>query len=153
MTSEQDAFADAPCVIAGIRAVDERDGDLVVLEIAVRGSAGSPPGERLDGHPWFLRFHKLIHRVPRPGNTMMSGPDGRITLAVPRAGLEDSIRAIRQAARDADVSYQAFLARRREQALREAAAEPAKRARLAEDQARIDAVLADGAAEGGPSLT
>ena len=35
------------------------------------------------------------------------------------------------------------MAQQREQAQREARAEPAKRARLAEDHARIDAVLAE----------
>jgi hypothetical protein len=73
-------------------------------------------------------------------------PDGWIRIEVPQGQLEDFIRAVRQAARDTDAEYQALLARRREYALREAQtqrerqAEPAKRARLAEDQARIDAV-------------
>jgi hypothetical protein len=74
---------------------------------------------------------------------MGSDSDGRIRLDVPRGQLEDFIRAVRQAARDADAEYQASLARWREYALREAQADPAKRARLAEDQARIDAVLAE----------
>ena len=59
------------------------------------------------------------------------------------------VRAVRQAARDTDAEYQALLARRREYGLREAQAQrerqadSARRARLAEDQARIDAVLAE----------
>ena len=76
-------------------------------------------------------------------------PDGRIRLDVPRGQLEDFIQAVRQAARDTDAEYQASMARYREharrkaQARREAQADPARRARLAEDQARIDAVLAE----------
>jgi hypothetical protein len=67
---------------------------------------------------------------------------------VPRGQLEDVIRAVRRAARDADAEYKALLARRewarREaQAQHERLADPAKRTRLAEDQARIDAVLAE----------
>jgi hypothetical protein len=71
------------------------------------------------------------------------GPDGRIKKAVPRSEIENFVRAMRQAARDTDADYQAFLAQQREQAERDRLAEPGKRARLAEDQARIDAVLAE----------
>ena len=66
-----------------------------------------------------------------------------------RTASPDVIRAVRHAARDTDAEYQALLARRREHALREAQAQrerqadPARRGRLAEDQARIDAVLAE----------
>jgi hypothetical protein len=69
-------------------------------------------------------------------------------MEVPRGQLEDFIRGVRQAARDTDAEYQALLARRREwarrdaQARRERQADLARRARLAEDQARIDEVLA-----------
>lgn len=79
---------------------------------------------------------------------MGSDPDGWIRIEVPPGQLEDFIRAVRQAARDADAYYQTALAHRREYAVREAQtqrerqADPARRARLAEDQARIDAVLA-----------
>ena len=79
---------------------------------------------------------------------MGSDPNGRIRFDVPRGQRGDFIRAVRQAARDADAEYQASMALYREhaqreaQARREAQADPAKRARLAEDQARIDAVLA-----------
>jgi hypothetical protein len=68
--------------------------------------------------------------------------------SVSRGQLEDFIRAVRLAAQDTDAEYQALLARRREYALRESQAQrerqagPARRARLGEDQARIDAVLA-----------
>ena len=70
-------------------------------------------------------------------------------MKVPRGQLEDFIRGVRQAARDADAEYRALLARRREHVLREAQAQherqadPARRARLAADQARIDVVLAE----------
>ena len=76
-----------------------------------------------------------------PGSTGTIGPDGRISFAISRAEIENYVRAIRQAAQEADAAYQASLAQQREQAQREAEAEPAKRARLAQDQARIDAVL------------
>jgi len=79
---------------------------------------------------------------------MGSAPDGRIRIEVPRDQLEDAIRAVPQAARDTDAGYRALLARRREwhqheaQARRERQVDPAIRARLAEDKARIDEVLA-----------
>jgi uncharacterized protein YbaA (DUF1428 family) len=76
-------------------------------------------------------------------------PDGRIRFDVPRGQLEDFVRAVRQASRDTDAEYQVSTARYREyaqreaQARREAQADPAKRARLAEDQSRTDAVVAE----------
>jgi hypothetical protein len=69
-------------------------------------------------------------------------------MEVPQGQLEDFIRGVRQAVRDADAEYQALLTRRREwarrdtQARRERQADPARRARLAEDQARSDEILA-----------
>jgi hypothetical protein len=66
-----------------------------------------------------------------------------LRLAVPRSEIEDFVRAVRQAARDTDVEYQVLLAQQREQAERDRQAGPGKRARLAQDQARIDLVLAE----------
>jgi hypothetical protein len=69
-------------------------------------------------------------------------------VAIPRGQLEGFIRGVRQAARDTDAKYQPLLARRREWVQRDAQAhhdrqaDLARRARLAEDQARIDVVLA-----------
>jgi hypothetical protein len=76
------------------------------------------------------------------------GPEGWIRIAVPPGQLDDFIRAVRQAARDTDAEYQAMMARRRERASAthtlnaRGRPTPARRARLAEAQARIDAVLA-----------
>jgi hypothetical protein len=88
-----------------------------------------------------------VHPGQRQGQ-MGSNPDGWIRIEVPRGQLEDVIRAVRRAARDTDAEYQALparreWARREAQAQHERLADPAKRARLAEDQARIDAVLAE----------
>jgi hypothetical protein len=107
-----------------------------------------PLRARSEKRPWFGQFR---HRVRLGWNQgqMGSDPDGRIRFDVPRGQLEDFIRALRQAARDTDAEYKASMARYREhaqreaQARREAQADPAKRARLAEDQARIDAVLVE----------
>ncbi len=148
MVNSPDAPGDDPCTITGIRAIDESGEGLVEMEITVSCSRASlwkdSPGE----HPWFAQFH---HRLRlRWGQGQMGwGPEGWIRIEVPRGQLEDFIRAFRQAAQDADAYYQAMLPQRREYALREAQtrrerqADPARRARLAEDQARIDAALAE----------
>src|ERR1700728_3226428 len=142
-----DALGDDPCTVTGIRAIDEPDEGLVELEITVRCTRASLWKDRPGEHPWFRTFG---HRVRLAWNRGQMGidPDGWIRIDVPRGQLEDFIRAVRQAARDTDAEYQAFLAGRREwaqrnaQAHRERQADPARRIRLAEDQARIDAVLA-----------
>jgi hypothetical protein len=124
MVNSRDAPGDDPCMVTGIR--------------HRRARRRNCPGE----HPWFGQFRQRVRLAWNQGQ-MGSDSDGQIRLDVPRGQLEDFIRAVRQAARDADAEYQASLARWREYALREAQADPAKRARLAEDQARIDAVLAE----------
>jgi hypothetical protein len=148
MVNSPDAPGADHCTVTGIRAIDEPGEGLVELEITVGRSQPSlwkdSPGE----HPWYGHF---LHRLRRAWNQgqMGSDPDGSIRFNVPRGQLEDFIRAVRQAARDADADYQAMLAHRREwarwdaQARRESQADPARRARLAEDQDRIDAVLAE----------
>jgi hypothetical protein len=143
MVNSPDAPGDDPCTVTGIRAINEPDEGLVELEITV-GCSRASPGE----HPWFGEFRHRVRLAWNQGQ-MSSDPDGSIRVAVPRGQLEDFIRAVRQAARDSDAEYQALLARRREwvqrdaQAQRERQADLAKRARLAEDQAHIDAVLAE----------
>ena len=122
---------------------------MVELEITVGCSRASLWKDRPVEHPWFRAVPSS--GASRPGTRARwgSSPDGRITFDVPRGQLEDFIRAVRQAARDTDAEYLALLARRPEYALREAQArrevqaDPAKRTRLAEDQAWIDAVLAE----------
>jgi hypothetical protein len=148
MVNSPDALGDDPCTVTGIRAVNEPGEGLVELEITVGCSRASLWKDRPGEHPWFREFH---HRVRLGWNQGQMGidPDGRIRFDVPRGQLEDFIRAVRQAARDTDAEYQASVALYREyaereaQARREAQADPARRARLAEDQARIDAVLAE----------
>jgi hypothetical protein len=148
MADSPDALGDDPCMVTGIRAIDEPGQGLVEVEITVGCSSGAGPWKGRPGeHPWFREF---IHRVRLVWNhgQMGSSPEGWIRMAVPRGQLEDFIRGVRQAARDTDADYQSLLAQRREwvqrdaQAHRERQADPARRARLAEDQARIDAVLA-----------
>ena len=137
-----------PCTVTGIRAINEPGEGLVELEITVGCSRASPWKDHPAEHPWFREFH---HRVRLGWNQGQMGidPYGRISFDVPRGQLEDFIRAVRQAMRDTDAEHQASMARYREyahgqaQARREAQADLAKRARLAEDQARIDAVLAE----------
>jgi hypothetical protein len=129
--------------LARVRAIDEREEGLVELEIIVDCGPESPWGDQPGEHPWFLRFHHRVLGLRGPSASGTLGPDGRMTIAVPRGEIEGFIRAVRQAARDANAAFQDFLAQQREQAEREAHGEPAKRARLAEDQARIDAVLAE----------
>jgi len=146
MVNSPDAFGDDPCTVTGIRAIDEPGEGLVEMEITIGCSRASRRKDRPGEHPWFGQFR---HRVRLGWNQGQMGvdPDGRIRFDVPRGELEDFIRAVRQAARDTDAEYQDSMARYREharrqaQARRETQAEPAKRARLAEDQARIDAVL------------
>ena len=148
MVDSTDALGDDPCTVAGIRAIDEPDEGLVELEITVGCSPTSQWKDRPGEHPWFGQFRHRMRLVWGQGQ-MGSDPDGWIRIEIPRGQLEDFIRAVRQAARDTDAEYQALLARRREYALREAQtqrerqADPARRARLAGDQARIDAVLAE----------
>jgi hypothetical protein len=132
MVNSPDALGDDPCTVTGIRAIDEPEGGLVELEITVGCSTTSPRKERPGEHPWFNQFRLRIRLIWGQGQMAIS-PDGWIRIDVPRGQLEDFIRAVRQAA-------QALLARQREQAQREAQADTAKRARLAEDQARIDTV-------------
>ena len=118
------------------------------LEITVGYSWPSLWKDRPDEHPWFSEFRHRVRLVWGQGQ-MGSDPVGWIWIEVPRGQLEDVIPAVRQAARDTDAEYQALLARRREYALRESQAQrerqadPARRGRPAEDQARIDAVLAE----------
>jgi hypothetical protein len=141
--ANQDGRGDDPCMVAGIRAVDERDDGLVELEISVACGPNSPWTDQPGHHPWFMRFSNRVLVARGPGSTSVFGPDGRVRLAVPRSEIEDFVRAVRQAARDTDADYQALHAQRREQAERERQAEPGKRARLAQDQTRIDLVLAE----------
>ena len=148
MVNSPDVLGNDPCTVTEIRAIDELDKGLVELEITVGCSRANLWKDRPGEHPWFREFS---HRVRLAWNQGQMGvdPDGRIRFDVPRGQLEDFIRAVRQAVWDTDTEYQASMARYREhvqhqaQARREAQADPAKRARLAEDQARIDAVLAE----------
>jgi hypothetical protein len=148
MVNPLDALGDDPCTVTGIRAVKEPSEGLVEMEITVGCSRASPWKDHPVEHPWFRQFH---HQVRLGWNQGQMGidPYGRISFDVPRGQLEDFTRAVRQAARDTDAEHQASMARYREyaqrqaQARREAQADPARRARLAEDQARIDAVLAE----------
>jgi hypothetical protein len=147
MVNAPDASRDDPCTVTRIRAINGSGEGLVELEITVdRSQAGlwkDSPAE----HPWYGHF---LHRVRRAWNQgqMASDPDGSIRFNVPRGQLEDFTRAVRQAARDADADYQAMLSQHREWTQRDAQtrherqADPARRARLTEDQARIDAALA-----------
>jgi hypothetical protein len=148
MVDSPGAVGDDSCTVTGIRAIDEPGEGLVEVEITVGCSSAAGlwkdrPGE----HPWFREF---IHRVRLVWNhgQMESAPEGWIRMVIPRDQLEDFIRGVRQAARDTDAEYQTLLARRREwasrdaEAHRERQADPARRGRLAEDQARIDEVLA-----------
>jgi hypothetical protein len=147
MVNSLAALADDPCTVTEIRAIDEPGEGLVELEITVGCDGASLWKGRPGEHPWFRLFQVRV-RLGWNQDQMGVDPDGRIRFDVPRGELEDFIRAVRQAARDTDAEYQASMARYREhaqretQARREAQADPAKRARLAEDQARIDAVLA-----------
>jgi hypothetical protein len=148
MVNSPDALGDDPCTVTGIRAIDESGEGLVEMEITVGCSRANLWKDRPGEHPWFREFS---HRVRLAWNQGQMGvdPDGRIRFDVTRGELEDFIRAVRQAARDTDAEYQASMARYREHAQRkaqarhEAQADPARRVRLAEDQARIDAVLAE----------
>jgi hypothetical protein len=148
MADSPDALGDEPCTVTGIRAINEPGDGLVELEITVGYSWASLWKDRPGEHPWFGEFR---HRVRIAWNQGQMGvdPAGRIRFDVPRGQLEDFIRAVRQAVRDTDAYYQASMTRYREysrceaQARREAQADPARRARLAEDQACIDAVLAE----------
>jgi predicted dehydrogenase len=145
MVNSPDAPGDDSCTVTGIRAIDEPGEGLVELEVTVGCSRASLWKDRPGEHPWFGQFRHRVRLIWGQGQ-MGVDPDGWIRIEVPRGQLEDFIRAVRQAARDTDAEYQALLARRREYALREAQtqrerqADPAKRARLAEDQARIDEV-------------
>jgi hypothetical protein len=143
MVNGPDVPGDDLCTVARVRAIDERDEGLVELEIVVACGRESPWGDHPGEHPWFMRFHHRVLGLCGPGASGTLGPDGRMTIAVPRGEIEGFIRAFRQAARDTNAAFQDFLAQQREQAEREAHGEPARRARLAEDQARIDAVLAE----------
>ena len=148
MVNSPDAPGDDPCTVTGIRAINEPGEGLVELEITVGCNRASLWKDRPGEHPWFGDFRHRVRLVWNQGQ-MVSDPDGSIRMEVPRGQLEDFIRGVRQAARDADAEYQALLARRREYALyeaqtqRERQADLARRARLAEDQTRIDAVLAE----------
>jgi uncharacterized protein YbaA (DUF1428 family) len=148
MASFPDAPGDDPCTVTGIRAINESSEGLIELEITISCSRAGrwkdSPGE----HPWYQEFLQRMRTAWNHGQ-MVSDADGRVGFDVPRGQLEDFTRAVRQAAQVTDARYQASMARYREhdqreaQARRKAQADPVMRARLAEDQARIDAVLAE----------
>jgi hypothetical protein len=148
MVNSPDAPGGDPCTVTAIRAINEPDEGLVELEITINRSRASLWKDSPAEHPWYRDF---LHRVRRAWNQgqMGSDPDGSIRFTVPRGQLEDFIRAVRQAAQDADADYRSMIPLHREwvqhdaQARRESQADPARRARLAEDQARIDAALAE----------
>ena len=141
------APGDDPCTVTGIRAINEPGEGLVEVEITVSCSRASLWKDSPAEHPWYAQFHHRL-RLRWGQGQMGSAPEGWIRMGVPRDQLEDFIRGVRQAARDTDAEYQALLVRRREwarwdaQARGERQADLARRARLAEDQARIDEVLA-----------
>jgi hypothetical protein len=148
MVDSPDALGDDRCTVTGIHAIDESGAGLVEVEITVGCSSAAAlwldrPGE----HPWFREFLHRMRQV-RNQSQLGSSPEGWIRMEVPRGQLEDFIRGVQQAARDTDAEYQALLVRRREwarrdaQARRERHADLSVRGRLAEDQARIDEVLA-----------
>jgi hypothetical protein len=148
MVNSPDVPSDDPCTITGIRAIDEPGEGLVELEITVGCSRANLWKDRPGEHPWFGEFRRRLRLVWNQGQ-IGSHPDGWIRIEVPRGQLEDVIRAVQQATRDTDTEYRALLARRQEwhqreaQARHERQADPAIRARLTEDQARIDAVLTE----------
>jgi hypothetical protein len=148
MVDSPGALGDDSCTVTAIRAIDEPGEGLVEVEITVGCSRAAGlwkdrPGE----HPWFREFIHQVRLVWNQGQ-LGSAPEGWIRVEVPRGQLEDFIRDVRQAKRDTDAEYQALLAQRREwiqrdaQAHREKQDDPARRARLAQDQDRIDEVLA-----------
>jgi len=142
-----DALGDDPCTVTGIRAINEPGEALVEVEITVSCSRASLWKDSPAEHPWYAQFRNRL-RLRWGQGQMGWDPEGWIRIEVPRDQLEDFIRAFRQAVRDADAFYQAMLPQHREWAQRDAQArgerlaDPARRARLAEDQARIDAALA-----------
>jgi predicted dehydrogenase len=146
MVNSPDAPGDDPGTVTEIRVIDEPREGLVEVEITVSCSRASLRKDSPSEHPWFGQFH---HRLRlRWGRGQMGwGPEGWIRIEVPRGELEDFIRAFRQAVRDADAYYHEMLPQRREWAQRDAQArgerlaDPARRTRMAEDQARIDAAL------------
>ena len=148
MVNSPDVPGDDPCTVTGIRAIDEPGEGLTDVEITVGCSRVSLWKDSPAEHPWFGEFHRRL-RLRWAQGQIGWGPEGRTRIKVPRDQLEDFIRALRQAVRDADASYQEMLSHRREwvqrdaQARRERLADPARGARLAEDQARIDAALAE----------
>ncbi len=148
MVDSPDALGDDSCTVNGIRVIDEPGEGLVELEITVGFGQASLWKDRPGEHPWFGEFRHRVRLAWNQGQ-MGSNPDGWIRFEVPRDQLEDFIRAVRQAVRDTDAEYQALMARRQEwaerdaQTQRERQADLARRARLAEDQARIDAALAE----------
>jgi hypothetical protein len=122
--------------IVSITAADEHDG---LVQVLVTTNCRSDTEARMAPDlPWFRLFRTRV----RVSNSMQFG-HGTLRVSVPRDSLEDSVRAIIQAARNADAAYEVYLEERRMTADREAEELPAKQRRLAADQARIDAVMSE----------
>jgi hypothetical protein len=148
MVNSPDAVGDDPCTVTGIRAITSLVKDLSKWRSP--SAAARRTWGRIARASTLGSGNSVIGCVSSgtkarwcPPRTDGSGPRSR------EGNLSTSFGAVRQAARDTDAEYQALLARLREQAQRDARAQrdrqadPAKCARLAEDQARIDAVRAE----------
>jgi hypothetical protein len=122
--------------IVAITAADEHDG---LVQVLVTTNCRSDTEATVEPDlPWF-RLFRIRVRV----STSMQHGHGKLRVSVPRDSLEDSVRAIIRAARDADAAYEVYLDEQRVKAEQVAAELPAKQRRLASDQARIDAVMSE----------
>jgi hypothetical protein len=124
-----------PTVIVSITAIGESE-DAMSIRLDVRFS--NAPETRRFGHALRLLIMHALQVTTSGG-----GSDGGVRVDVPRAGLEEGLRAIKRTVAEYNRAYPSLLAEHEREAERLAAEKAAQRERLRADQEVIDRVLSE----------
>lgn len=138
MPASGDQPAGKPVEIVSITAADESDAGQLQLDVQL---ANFP---RIQGDRGSKSLHShLTHRIMQALDLQVItvGSTGELHVHVPRAGLEDSVRAIRRAVKDFNTAYPLVLAEYERKVELLEAEKAAKTERLQADQDVIDRVM------------